>query len=59
MWGCTSYCEQFFSLMKNIKTTERNRLSDWHLTNILRIKTSAITADIENIIKGRQYQKSH
>lgn len=59
MWGSTYCCEQFFSCMKNIKTAERNRLSDCHLTNILRIKTSTIKADIENIIKGRQCQKSH
>ena len=59
MWGSTYCCEQFFSCMKNIKTAERNRLSDCHLTNILRIKTSTIKADIEDIIKGRQCQKSH
>uniref|UniRef100_A0A0L8IFV7 DUF4371 domain-containing protein n=1 Tax=Octopus bimaculoides TaxID=37653 RepID=A0A0L8IFV7_OCTBM len=32
MWGSTYCCEQFFSCMKNIKTAERNRLSDCHLT---------------------------
>uniref|UniRef100_H2YNB8 Uncharacterized protein n=1 Tax=Ciona savignyi TaxID=51511 RepID=H2YNB8_CIOSA len=39
MWGSTYCCEQVFSSMKNIKTAERNRLTDKHLANILRIKT--------------------
>ena len=41
--------------MKNIKTAKRNRLTDRHLANILRIKN----ANIENIMAGKQSQKSH
>ena len=59
MWGSTYSCEQFFSSMKNIKTAERNRLTDRHLANILRIKNASFDANIENIMAGRQGQKSH
>ena len=59
MWGSTYSCEQFFSSMKNIKTAERNRLTDRHLANILRIKNASFDANIENIMAGRQSQKSH
>ena len=48
-----------FSRMKNIKTAERNRLTDRHLANILRIKNAFFDANIENIMTGRQSQKSH
>ena len=48
-----------FSSMKNIKTAERNRLTATHLANILRIKNASFDADIENIMSGRQGQKSH
>lgn len=58
MWGNTYCCEQFFSCMKtSIKTAERNRLSDSHFTNILRIKTNTMKADIDNIIKGKKMSK--
>ncbi|XP_014780231.1 EPM2A-interacting protein 1-like [Octopus bimaculoides] len=39
-WNSTYCCEQFFSSMENIKTAKRNKLSDCHLTNILRVKNS-------------------
>ena len=48
-----------FSSMKNIKTAERNRLTDRHLANILRIKNASFNANIENIMAERQSQKSH
>ena len=53
MWGSIYSCEQFFSSMKNIKTAERNRLTDRHLANILRIKNASFDATIENIMAGR------
>ena len=59
MWGSTYCCEQFFSCMKNIKTAERNRLTDKHLANILRIKTTSINANLDNIVAGKQSKKSH
>ena len=45
--------------MKSIKTAERDRLTDRHLANILRIKNASFDANIENIMAGRQSQKSH
>ena len=59
MWGSTYSCEQFFLSMKNIKTADRNRLTYRHLANILRIKNASFDANIENIMSGRQSQKSH
>ena len=59
MWGSTYCCEQFFSCMKNIKTAERNRLTDKHLANILRIKTTSLNANLDNIVAGKQSKKSH
>ena len=48
-----------FSNMKNIKTAERDRLTGRHLANILRIKNASFNANTENIMAGRQSQKSH
>ena len=48
-----------FLSMKNIKTAEKNRLTDRHLANILRIKNASFDANIESIMAGRQSQKSH
>ena len=59
MWGSTYSCEQFFSSMKNIKTAEKNLLTDRHLANILRIKNASFNANIVNIMAGRQSQKSY
>ena len=53
MWGSIFSCEQFFSSMKNIKTAERNRLTDRHLANILRIKNASFDANIESIMAER------
>ena len=59
MWGSTYCYEQFFSCMKNIKTAERNRLTDKRLANILRIKTTSLNANLDNIVPGKQSKKSH
>ena len=59
MWGSTYSCKQFFSSMKNIKTAQRNRLTDRHLANILRIKNASFDANIQNIMAGKQSQRSH
>ena len=48
-----------FLCMKNIKTAEKNRLTDRHLANILRIKNASFDVNIENIMAGSQSQKSH
>ena len=59
MWGSTYCCEQIFSSMKNIKTAERNRLTDKHLANILRIKTTSLDTNLDNIVARKQGQKSY
>ena len=59
LWGSTYSCEQSFSSMKNIKTAEKNMLTDRHLANILRIKNASFDANIVNIMAGRQSQKSY
>jgi len=50
MFGSTY---KFISKMKNVKSAERNRLSDKHLTGILRIGTS-INVDINEMLKVKQ-----
>ncbi|KZC15100.1 General transcription factor II-I repeat domain-containing protein 2 [Dufourea novaeangliae] len=40
MFGSTYLCEQLFSLMKNNKNSERSRLTDQHLSSILKIASA-------------------
>ncbi|XP_065675810.1 general transcription factor II-I repeat domain-containing protein 2B-like [Hydra vulgaris] len=49
LFGSTYNCEQLFSKIKHVKTEQRNRLTDEHLTNTLRIASSNITADIDHL----------
>ena len=57
--GSTYCCEQFFSRMKNVKTHTKSKLTDEHLTGILRIATSSVPADIDHLCKQKQRQTSH
>ena len=60
LFGSTFKCEQFFSLMKIVKSNTRNRISDKHLTSSLRIACSTYPADIDAICKNKiQHQRSH
>ncbi|XP_065675641.1 general transcription factor II-I repeat domain-containing protein 2A-like [Hydra vulgaris] len=59
LFGSTYNCEQLFSKMKHVKTEQRNRLTDEHLTNTLRIALSNIKADIDHLCKKKQCQVSH
>ena len=59
LFGSTYNCEQLFSKMKHVKTEQRNRLTDEHLTNTLRIASSNIKADIDHLCKKKQCQVSH
>ena len=43
--------------MKNIKTAERNKLTETHLAEILWIYNTSFEANIEKIIAGRQSMK--
>ncbi|XP_065651049.1 general transcription factor II-I repeat domain-containing protein 2A-like [Hydra vulgaris] len=57
LFGSTYNCEQLFSKLKHVKTELRNRLTDEHLTNTLRIASSSIKADIDHLCKKKQCQK--
>ena len=59
LFGSTYTCEQFFSRMKFVKNKYRTRLTDQHLTCQLRIATSSMKADIDQLCKGKQFHKSH
>ncbi|XP_065642483.1 general transcription factor II-I repeat domain-containing protein 2A-like [Hydra vulgaris] len=59
LFGSTYNCEQLFSKMKHVKTEQRNRLTDEHLTNTLRIASSNIKVDIDHFCKKKQCQVSH
>ena len=59
LFESTYRCEQFFSQMKNVKNDRRQRLTDKHLADILRVATSTIEVDIDSIVKSKQTQTSH
>ena len=59
LFGSTYRCEQLFSQMKNVKNDRRQRLTDKHLADILRVATSTIEVDIDSIVKSKQTQTSH
>lgn len=59
LFGSTYLCEQSFSLMKQIKSRGRSRLTDEHLEGNLRIAVSNIEPDIDRLVKNRQCQVSH
>ena len=50
-FGSTYLCEAAFSKVTFIKNKYRNRLSDVHLDDLLRLSTSNTTVDINKIIK--------
>ena len=41
LFGSTYCCEQFFSRMKKVETHTRSKLTDEHLSGILRLATSS------------------
>jgi hypothetical protein len=59
VFGSTYACEQMFSTMKLIKSKERNRLSDAHLVDAIRITTATHTPRFVKLISSIQGQKSH
>ena len=52
--GSTYCCEQFFSRIKNVKIHTRSKLTDEHLTGILRIAISSVPAGIDHLCKQKQ-----
>ena len=45
--------------MKNVKNDRRQRLTDKHLADILRVAISTIEVDIDSIVTSKQIQTSH
>ena len=60
LFGSTYLCEKTFSVMNMNKDRVRTRLSDSHLRDILRIKTTAFEPDLPHLLQSRsQYHPSH
>lgn len=53
LFGSTYICEQLFSIMKLVKSKARNKITDEHLENSLRISTSAIKADLDKLAREK------
>lgn len=58
-FGSTYICEQTFSILKLRKNKYCSRFSDEHCNGVLRISTSNIKADINELAGKIQPQKSH
>jgi hypothetical protein len=59
LFSSTYLCESSFSNMKFIKNKYRNRLTDEHLDNCIRMAVSNYTANIKKIIDESECQPSH
>jgi hypothetical protein len=59
VFGSTYHCEQFFSLMKNVKSRIRTCLTDENFQECMNITKREIQADIDGLSKQRQCQVSH
>ena len=59
LFGSTFLCEHTFSIMKNLKTPVRNRMTDEHLQAVLRLKVTSLQPDIDQLASCIQIQKSH
>ena len=59
IFGSTYLCEQLFSRMKYAKSKAQSRLTNEHLQLSLRVATSQILPDIENMVKNVNVQNSH
>lgn len=59
IFGSTYLCEQTFSILNYRKNKYCSRLTDEHLSAILRISTTSMKANISQIASEIQPQKSH
>jgi hypothetical protein len=57
--GSTYSCEQFVSRMKHVQSKTRTQITDQHLEDNLRIATSDIDANIDNLVKEKHRQVSY
>ena len=58
-FGSTYLCEQTFSIVKYRKNKYCSQLSDEHLNAVLRISTSNMKADINELAGKIQHRKSY
>ena len=57
---CSTYlCESSFSYMRQIKNDLRTQITDVHLENQLKLKTSSLEPNISMLVQQKQPQKSH
>ncbi|XP_049333458.1 general transcription factor II-I repeat domain-containing protein 2A-like [Astyanax mexicanus] len=59
MFGSTYICEQMFSLMKLNKSPLRTRLTDENLQAVLRLATTSLEPDINQLVSERRCNISH
>lgn len=55
----TYVCEQLFLKMNFVKNKTRSRLKNYHLENSIKVSTSKIRPDIDNLVNKIQQQTSH
>ena len=59
MFGSTYVCEQLFSFMKLTKTSQRTRLTDEHLSSLMKVGTAnTFQPDIRKIVMKKRHQTS-
>ena len=58
-FGITYRCEQAFSSMKRIKNKLRLQLSNSNVNSGLLLSVTNLTPNIKDLLKAKQYQKSH
>ena len=58
-FSTTYCCQSTFSYMTQIKTKLRTQLTDVHLEDQLRLRTTMLALNIELLVKNKQYQKIH
>jgi len=59
MFGSTYVCEQLFSFMKSTKTSQRTRLTDQHLSSLIKVGTAqTFQPDIPKIVIEKRCQAS-
>ncbi|XP_064109642.1 general transcription factor II-I repeat domain-containing protein 2B-like [Macrobrachium nipponense] len=59
VFDSTYVCEQLFSKMNLVKDKYRSVLTDEHLECALRVATSSIQPDIDELVSQMQHQPSH
>ncbi|KAG0442202.1 SCAN domain-containing protein 3 [Dictyocoela muelleri] len=58
-FGSTYCCESTFSYLLQIKNNLRTQITNIHLEDQLRLRTSKLSPNIKKLSKDKQKQKSH